>query len=148
MSHAARSCFWDFAPKTKGGVGIVPLGAAFGVGYGIMPPRRQRLSVAYCMLSSSKLRKLATVVIPSFPNWITVLSGIPISVAFWRKSVFWEFVKTIFNYSLFLPCRWQWVLILTPVPSFWGVRFETFFPMAWNKSPCSKGVVGLFLLLR
>ena len=48
----------------------------------------------------------------------------------------------------FLPCRWQRLFILPPVPSLWWVRFESTFLMAWNKSTYSDGIVGLFLLLQ
>ena len=53
-----------------------------------------------------------------------------------------------FNYSLFLPCSWQRVLIVPPVPSLWLVGFEYLLQMAWNQYPCSDSVIGLFLLLQ
>ena len=142
MSHAARSHLWDFYPKTKGGVEIVSPGDVLGVDSRIRPPGRRRPSVTCCMVFLSKYTKSSMVVIPSFPNCTTVLSGIPICAAFWDKSVVGAFVQTIFNYSLFLPCRWQSVLIIPPVPSLWWVGFESLLPMSWNQSTCSDDVLG------
>ena len=61
---------------------IVGLGAEFGVGSGILPPGRRRLSATCYMVSLSKSTKLSKVVIPSFTNCATVFSSIPICAEF------------------------------------------------------------------
>ena len=63
---------------------------------------------------------------------------IPICAALWKKAVVWAFVKTIFNYILFLPFPWKHLLILPPVPNLCWVGFESIFLMAWNQSTCSE----------
>ena len=57
MSHAEMIRFWGFSPKSKGGVGIIAPGAAFGVGFSILPPGRQRLSSTCCIVYLSKSTK-------------------------------------------------------------------------------------------
>ena len=61
--------FWSLSSTVcwkwlKVGVGIVAPGAAFGVGSGILPPGRQRLSATCRIVYFSKSTKSSTVVIP------------------------------------------------------------------------------------
>ena len=143
----ARSFFWGFDLKTKGCIGIVSPGAVFGVWSGILPPGRLRLYGTCWIVSFSKSTRSSTVMIPSFPNYTTVLSGIPICAAFWKKAVVWEFVKNfnyLYSFSYLVVGSASYYSLLYLV--FGGLGLNILFHILWYQYPCSRGV-GSFLLL-